>query len=324
MEHSHILFAYNLDDSRQCMPLTSDSVSQEIDSPGLSWVHLDLNHPKTRDWLENEVSHLDPFITDALLADETRPRITQINDGVLINFRGVNFNEDSSPSDMISVRLWIDKDRIISVQRRKLKSIYDIQNLVTQNEAPKNSGEFICVLITKLLHYLEFAIGNLNDKIECAEEKIIAKPHKFLREDIINIRTEVINYRRYIFPQRNAIHELYNTTLTWISKPHKRKLQEEYDMITRYVEDLDSIHERTHIIKDELSNSISDKLNINLYLLSVMSAIFLPLHFIVGLLGVNLSGIPGNQSPLAFGVLCLLLIAVVSIQIVFFKKYKIF
>lgn len=324
MEHSHILFAYNLDDTRKCISLDSHNVSREIDNPGLSWVHLDLNHAKTRDWLENEVSHLDPFITDALLADETRPRITQINDGVLINFRGVNFNEDSSSSDMISVRLWIDKDRIVSVQRRQLKSICDIQNLVIQNQAPKDSGEFICLLIAKLLYYMEFAIGALNDKIDCAEERIIAKPHTLLREDIINIRTDVINYRRYFFPQRNAIHELQNATLSWITKAHKRKLQEDYDIITRYVEDLDSIHERTHIIKDELSNTISDKFNSNLYLLSVMSAIFLPLHFIVGLLGVNLSGIPGNQSPFAFGILCVLLVAVVSIQMRFFKKYKIF
>jgi zinc transporter len=321
----HILFAYNFDGSRQCIPVGADSINQEIDNAGLSWVHLDLNHSKTRHWLENEISHLDPFITDALLADETRPRITQINDGVLINLRGVNFSDDAtSPSDMISIRLWIDKDRIVSVQRRQLKSIYDIQNLVIRNEAPKDSGEFICLLIAKLLYYMEFAIGTLNDKIDCAEEKVIAKPHTLLREDIITIRTEVINYRRYIFPQRNAIHELHNATLSWICKSHKRKLQEDYDIITRYAEDLDSIHERTHIIKDELSNNISDKLNINLYLLSVMSAIFLPLHFIVGLLGVNLSGIPGNQSPLAFGVLCLLLITIVSIQTFFFKKYKIF
>ena len=42
------------------------------------------------DWLEKEIAYLDPFIIDALLADETRPRITPINDGIFMNLRGVN------------------------------------------------------------------------------------------------------------------------------------------------------------------------------------------------------------------------------------------
>ena len=53
------------------------------------------------------------------------------------------------------------------------------------------------------------------------------------------------------------------------------------------------------VIQDELSNRLSDRMNRNMYLLSVVAAIFLPLGFLTGLLGVNVAGIPGTDSPWA-------------------------
>jgi zinc transporter len=225
---------------------------------------------------------------------------------------------------MVSVRLWVDKTRIISVQRRPLKSLYDIKNLLDNQQCPKDSGEFITMLITKLLFYIAPQIATLEERIDIIEEDVIKNPQKKLREAIMNIRYDAIGYKRYLFPQRDIIHELETMHLTWIQKNHKRRLQENYDIITRYIEDIESLRERSHIIKDELSNALSDTLNRNLYILSVVSAIFLPLHFLAGLLGVNLAGIPYANHKMAFIIFCGLLTLITTIQLFCFKKYKIF
>lgn len=327
MYHSHILFAYNLNDGVLPQPIKDNHISHFLKNDGLTWVHLDLNHNDTRTWLHTEVSYLDSLIIDALLADETRPRITSVNNGVFINLRGINLNQGASPSDMVSIRLWIDKTRIISVQRRELKAIYDIQNLVMNdatNHLIKTSGDFICLLIEKLLSDIAPQITTIEEKMDIAEENVIHRPQKSLRENILTIRTQAISYRRYLLPQRDIIHDLEAENLTFIDKNNKRKLHENYDIITRYIEDLESLRERSQIIKDELSNALSDTLNRNLYILSVVSAIFLPLHFFAGLLGVNLAGIPYANNGMAFGAFCGLLLILVLIQIGFFKKYKIF
>ena len=146
---SHIVFAYKFHDSKTCIPIADTDVSDAIKDTSLAWVHMNLNHPETRRWLENELSYLDSFVINALLAQETRPRMMQINDGILLNLRGVNLNEGANPSDMIAIRLWIDKNRIISVQRRQLKSIYDIQEMITHGKILKDSGDFLCLLISK-------------------------------------------------------------------------------------------------------------------------------------------------------------------------------
>jgi len=59
-----------------------------------------------------------------------------------------------------------------------------------------------------------------------------------------------------------------------------------------------------------------------MYLLSVIAAIFLPLGFLTGLLGVNIGRIPGVDNTYAFGFFCIILFVIVMIQIFIFKKNK--
>ena len=99
-------------------------------------------------------------------------------------------------------------------------------------------------------------------------------------------------------------------------------VQESLDRVTRYVEDLDSIRERAQIVKDELSNALSDRLNKNLYILSVISAIFLPLGFFTGLMGINIGGMPGVNNADAFWIFSGILVVMVAIQISIFKLLK--
>ena len=61
-------------------------------------------------------------------------------------------------------------------------------------------------------------------------------------------------------------------------------------------------------------------MNKNMYVLSVISAIFLPLGFLTGLFGINIGGIPGVEDPNAFWVFSGILVVIVSLQIWIFKK----
>lgn len=318
----HILLAYGFDGKGGGTPLVGDEISFLIKDEQLAWVHLDADNPATRQWLQQEISYLDPFIIEALLADETRPRMTQIDAGALLILRGVNLNENSAPEDMVSIRLWVDKNRIISVRKRKLKAVSDIEELLKEGRGPKDAGDFISLLTTRLFERMQPTLTALDDDIDNLEEKIIENPDTKLREEIIDVRRQTIIFRRYMAPQKDAIGQLQMSDIDWLKTPHKRQLQEAYNHVTRYVEDLDAIRERAQIVKDELANAIADRLNRNMYLLSVIAAIFLPLGFLTGLLGVNVGGIPGSDNSEAFWIFSTFLVVVVIAQIAAFKRMK--
>jgi zinc transporter len=318
-----VLISYKFDGDGGGIKLDdTKTISQFLKNDHLAWVHLDANNPETRIWLENEISYLDHFVVEALLAEETRPRVTEIGDGAIIILRGVNLNVDADPEDMVSIRLWIDKKRIISLQKRQLKAVLDIKERIIDKRGPKNSGEFICMLISKLFESIEPVLSELDERTDNVEEVLLEKPDISLRENIVDIRKKAILLRRYMAPQKDAIGQLRFLEFSWLAMIDKRHLQENYDRVLRHVEDLDAIRERAQIVKDELANILSDKLNKNMYILSVIAAIFLPLGFLTGLLGINIGGIPGADNHEAFWIFCAILVCAVGFQVFIFKKLK--
>ncbi len=318
----HILLAYRFDGKGGGETLTGEAISEQIKDDKLAWVHMEANHPETRTWLEKEIAYLDPFIIEALLAEETRPRMTQIDGGVLLILRGVNLNKNADPEDMVSIRLWVDSHRIISIRRRKLKAVWDIEEKIKAGKGPKDAGQFVCMLISRLFESMEPVLTDLDEATDNTEEKILETADASLRESIIDIRKQAIMFRRYMAPQRDAIWQLRMADLEWLDDTHNRHLQEAYNHVTRYVEDLDAIRERAQIVKDELANILSDRLNKNMYVLSVIAAIFLPISFLTGLLGINVGGIPGADNGNAFFIFCGILAVIVVIQVLVFKKMK--
>lgn len=322
MTNNGIIHALKIEGDGRGTTLTGEAITHEIKDKALAWVHLDINDSESREWLEREITYLDQIIIDALLADETRPRILEFEQGALMILRGVNLNENAEPEDMVSVRLWIDESRIISIQRRQLKAIKDIKDHLLDGKGPKNSGDFIAMLSARLFERMEPVFNELDEKLDDVEEIVMDSPDISERQTITTLRKQAIMFRRYISPQRDVISTLRTSELSWLDSMHKRRLQESLDRVIRYIEDLDTIRERAQIVKDELANALADKLNKNMYVLSVIAAIFLPLGFLTGLLGINIAGIPGAEYPNAFMVFVVMLLVIVLMQVILFKKFK--
>jgi zinc transporter len=169
---------------------------------------------------------------------------------------------------------------------------------------------------------MEPTLNLLNDQIDAAEEQILGDPDAKLRNEIVDIRKQAIIFHRYLAPQRDALARLKLSEQKWIHKAEKRLIQECYDRITRYVEDLDAVRDRSQIVQDELVYTINEKLNKNTFLLSTISAIFLPLTFFTGLLGMNVEGIPMASNPLSFWYVIGFICFCTGIQILLFKRSR--
>ena len=318
----HIISAYSLDGNGGGRPLNIDSINQEIKNQNLTWVHLDGSHADTRDWLQEVLPNIDSIMIDALLDQEIRPRMIQMDDDMLLILRGVNLNQKADPEDMISIRLWVDKNLIISIRFRSLKIISNIEEEIIKSTGPKNTGQFIVTLVSRLFDRIGPVLLDLDDMTDDIEEQIFSQEDLDLREEILIIRKQATMLRRHMAPQKDAISALCKSSVTWLSKNNKRDLYESHNQVTRYVEDLDAIRERSHIIKDELSNIMTDKLNKNMHMLSVIAVIFLPLGFLTGLFGVNIGGVPGVKDGNAFVIFCVILTVISVTQVVLFKKLK--
>jgi zinc transporter len=295
-------------------------VEQWRPDQGLLWVHLDVGNQAGREWLKRR-SDIDDIIMDALLAGETRPRSVPTEQGLLLVLRGVNLNPGSDADDMVSVRIWLEADRVLSSRRRRLLSIDEMREEIAAGNGPSTAGGFVVRLLGHLADRIGKVVSDIEDAIDEAEHGAVDADFLKQRSRIALIRRQTASIRRYLAPQREALDRLYRQPGTLFAADELSELREEADRMTRYLEDLDLARERAMVLQEELLGRLAYEQNSRMYLLSVVAAVFLPLTFVTGLLGMNVSGLPGTEAPNAFLSL-LLLMGVLGVALVLFFKWK--
>ena len=286
---------------------------------GALWVHLDFTTEGAQQWLNGE-SGLDPLVSEALTADETRPRCALIAQGLLISLRGVNSNPGADPEDMVSIRLFCTAERMVSTRRRRLLTISDLVESLQRGEGPRTTGELTSMLADRLIERMSDVITELEDRIDELEEIIIEGSGQQIRSGILELRREVIKLRRYLAPQREALNRLHVEKVPWLSEHDRLQVREASDKITRYVEELDSARDRAGVTFEELSSRQAEQMNSRMYVLSLIAGLFLPLGFLTGLLGINVGGIPLADSPWGFFEVVVFLLVVILVQVVVFRR----
>jgi zinc transporter len=317
-----LIHAYQLTGDRAGRAVSEKEIIGLLEAESLAWAHLQVGHPETGAFLRRALKGLDPAILQALVVEETRPRATEIGDGFLIVLRGASTADGEEAEDLVSLRMWIDGRRIISLQRKKLQAAIDLSRLIEAGGGPDSPGRFLAALVEGLTRRIEPVLTELDDSVDDIEERVISKADHELRGDLVDLRRRTIHLRRYLGPQRDALTAILAGRVSWFTDGDRRSLHESHDRVQRMVEDLDAVRDRAQIIKDELTNALADRMNRNMYLLSVIGAIFLPLGFLTGLMGVNIGGMPGVDDSTAFWIFSGLLAAFVIVELALFRLLK--
>lgn len=291
------LAAFDIVDGHATSALDSD-FSLDAQS-GYRWLHLDLNEPTWKSWAKGNIPHI---AARALWQNETRPRCERLEDGLILNLRAVNLNPESNPEDMVSLRMWVTKHAVVSARMRKVWAVDAIRDAALTGTAPATIGRFLAELTYGLTNRIETVSLDLEEQTDALEERTL-QGGKMPPGELSNLRLAVIKMRRFINPQREAIATLASLE-NWIIKPDELALLRETSNKTRrIVEALDATRDRLAAIQDHIDADRAHALSRNGYVLSVVASIFLPLSFLTGLFGVNVAGIPGTDTPLAFWLL---------------------
>jgi zinc transporter len=293
------LWAYHFTDVGATPKALAELKSAESTS-GFSWVHLQSDAIDAQQTMDD--LGLPNSVAESLLALETRPKTLPLEGGLVVYLRGINTNPDADPEDMVSLRLWLTSKGIVSTRRRdrKLYSVQDVKDDIEQGIKIASVGDLLLEIIERLVDRISEMVDILDDELVAFEtsESMGIKARKRLSV----VRRQAASIRRYLAPQRDALDALYRNN-QFLTQEQAFTLREQTDRTTRYVEDLDLARERAIVLQDEVRNRIADRQGMVMYVLSLVTAIFLPLSFLTGVFGMNVGGLPGVDNPEAFSVL---------------------
>jgi zinc transporter len=288
-------FAVSLDGVPRPIPLPTN-LKDLSSSDGYTWLHFDVGDPSFEDWL---IHHLPMTVAKALIQPETRPRCDRVENGLVLNLRGVNLNPGADADDMVSVRLWVTDGLIISARARKVWAVDTIRQQMGEGSAPNTVTAFLAELAYGLTKRIEKVSLALVEDTDTLEEQALS-PSKTLASELAGLRQSVIKLRRFVRPQSEAIAELSNGQV-WPLDPHcAGLLRETANRTVRTMEELDATSDRLQATQDHLDILHTTALGRNSYVLSIVAAIFLPLGFLTGLFGINVGGMPGVDAAYGF------------------------
>lgn len=275
----------------------------------LRWLHLDFTDPNAQRWIKNH-SGVSQVVGDALLDEDSRPRAIDLDKGILVILRGLNTNPGADPEDMVSIRIWLEPTRVISTRRRTLWSVSQLHGFIMAGHGPQSTGDFLVQLVTLLGERIGPIVDQLDAAIEEAEGSFDASKVMDYQGEFATLRRQSARIRRYLLPQRDALEQMARQSTHILNDDHCAALREQANEMTRHLEDLDLVRERSMVAQEELLGQLALEQNRRMYVLSLVAAVFLPLSFLTGLMGMNVAGLPGTKDSSAFGTLSLAMIGV--------------
>lgn len=261
------------------------------------WLHMNRTQRGVAEWLQSELGLPEP-IAELLTSDSTRPRAFRDGETLVATLRGINFNPGADPEDMVSMQLWSDGQRVITLRRHALQTPEDVLKEIDSGSGPVDAGALITLLAEHLVHRMNAAIVDVNEEIDQLESASQEPGDEEVRlARIAAIRRASLALQRHMGPQHVALEAISREAPSWFEGHDRREIGETIALLRRFLDDIDVSKESAVVLMDELRSRAlarSEKTNRRL---TLVATVFLPLSFLVGLFGINVGGMPWAEIP---------------------------
>jgi magnesium transporter len=298
-----------------------------LDTESVSWV--DVQGLGNRDILERlgKVFELHPLVLEDVVNMGERPKIEDYEDQLLIIARMVIPKEKICGFYSEQVSFVLGKYYLLTVQEEPEYDCFDgVRSRIERGKGSirKQGADYLAYALLDAIIDGFFPVLELyGERIEELEEEVIVKPTPKTLQEIYQIRRELLQLRRSIWPQRDAINALIRDTSDLISEEVRIYLRDCYDHAVQVMDMVETYRELASGLMDVYLSAVSNKMNEIMKLLTVVSSIFIPLTFVAGIYGMNFNTekSPYNMPELSWYwgyPLCLGLMGTIALGLVFF------
>tara|TARA_R100001224_G_scaffold102267_2_gene74314 strand:+ start:250 stop:1263 length:1014 start_codon:yes stop_codon:yes gene_type:complete len=285
------------------------------------WMHLCRNTPGVYEWLQERIGIPEPT-AELLTSDDTRPRAFREGNTLVATLRGINFNPGAEPEDMISMQVWSDGVRLITLRRHPLQTPREILAQIDRGAGPGDVGAIVTALTESMVTRMNASIVDMNEQIDALEDMDMDDDPEAMLGRIATIRRNCLGLKRHMGPQHVAFELISREAPPWFEEHDRREIAETIDRLRRYLDDIDVSKESAVVLMDELRTRALASNERATYILTIVAGIFLPLGFLTGLLGINVGGMPGVNDGHAFWWVTGICLAIIAVLMAIFKRLK--
>ena len=278
----------------------------------VTWVDIDASDKEATNWLaESGLSH---EVRSQLLHPGKFTRRENLEEGLLVNVSTISPANKEDDDDMVTLGLFLDQNRVVSVRSTKMAAIEEVRNRIRAGTGPRTPLEFLAFSIICIKKRLEPLISQLSEDTAELEDSVLGEGLDPDTEALSGLRREVFRVRRYLSPFQTLLRLIVSDPTIDATDEERRALDGAAELVARYLNAVEDCRERTLLLHDLIEARASETMARATYNLTIVATVFLPLTFVTGLLGMTVAGIPEEHAPWGFWVVvgALVVLAIAS------------
>lgn len=292
----------------------------------MTWINIDCLHQV--DILEKigACYGFHPLVLEDILSDQ-RPKVEDYDDYIFIVLKMLYYKkeieEESINSDQAS--LILGPNFVVSFTEKEADVFKPLQDRLRTGKGRirKSGADYLAYsMIDAVVDQYFVVLEKLGEKFEDLEDQIVVNPEPTSLSTIYKMKRDMLFLRKSVWPLREAISSLQRLDSPLISESTKIYLRDVYDHTIQVIENVETFRDMSASLLDTYLSSLSNRLNEVMKVLTVISTIFIPLTFIVGLYGMNFKYMPEIESPWGYPSVIALMIVVALVMLTYFKKRK--
>jgi len=294
-------------------------------SKKLTWLNIDgLDNVEL---MENmaKLYKIDNNILSDVMNPSIRPKVQEFENGIFITIKMIQYNEQDQSSSVENLSIIITDNTLISFQEQSGLVFEPIRERIRKhkNKIRTSGTDYLAfALLDVVVDNYIYVIGLLADKIESLEEVISNDPNKEVLDNINSYKRELNSLRKQIKPAKEMIINLTKMETEYIHDDNQIHFKELQDNINEASELSDSYRE---ILYDQLNiyhSSMSTKLNEIMRVLTIISVIFIPITFLVGVYGTNFDNVPELHWRHGYLIMWFIMVIITLLMLWFFRRKK--
>jgi magnesium transporter len=254
-----------------------------------------------------------------------RPRMEERDHYIFLVFKVLLLNPENKEVSIEQVSLILGENFVLSFHETDPK-LFD--SLVTRilsgkGRVRKMKSDYLAFTLADIIIDQYFVIlEDIGNTIETIESELILAPGPVNQEAIYRTKRRLVYVGRSIWPVRELINEVERSDHPLIHDESRIYFRNIYDHTVQIIETLDSLRDLTSSMMDLYLSSVSLKLNEIMKVLTIFSALFIPLTFFAGVYGMNFKYLPELEWRWGYAVFWAICITATILMLYYFKRKK--
>nr|WP_293833115.1 magnesium/cobalt transporter CorA [uncultured Arsenicibacter sp.] len=296
------------------------------DAPFVTWVDVDGIHQSQVIEAIGDQYKLHPLLLEDVVNTHQKPKLEPYDDTtIFVTLKMLHYDDSLAEIDSEHVSLVLGRNFVVSFQEERTNDIFDpVLNRIkaSAGKTRRNGADYLFYALLDVIvdHYFS-VLERVGERLDILEDHIVQQQAGQPTLTMLYALKRELNFmRRVVWPVREMIGMVMREESVLIQSNLQPYLRDLYDHVSQVIETLDSYRELIPGLMDLHLSTVSNRMNSVMKTLTIFSAIFMPLTFIVGVYGMNFEHMPELSWHYGYYTVWAIMGVVTVALVIYFKK----